>query len=58
MSDVPGIRGNGKSKRGDLLRGKMREEVKQFCEESQEVILSLSRLGRKRKQVDDLGSGR
>lgn len=54
---MPGIRGNGKSKRGDLLRGKMREEVKQFCEESQEVILSSSRLGRKRKQVDDLGSG-
>lgn len=41
-SDVPGIRGNGKSKGGDLLREKMEEEVIQFCEESQEVTVSSS----------------
>lgn len=39
---MPEIRGNGKSKRGDLLREKMREEVIQFCEESQEVIVNSS----------------
>lgn len=55
---MPGIRDNGKSKRGDLLREKMREEVKQFCEESQEVIVSSSGPGRKRKQVDNLASER
>lgn len=39
---MPGIRGNGKSKRRDMLREKMREELIQFCEESQEVIVSSS----------------